>query len=347
MKPFRVFNGEVANKATKIFKGEASGVCDWDDIKYPVMLELNRAMFGEFWIEDEIRLNEDLKHYRHSLTDHERYVYNILTGMLTQLDSIANRFNFMLGYTCTDPSVAANIQLVGAFEGLHARSYQYLTSTMLNASEKKEAFNAPKTLPLLRERNEEIVELIQDFVDDPNSMEKLYKALLAYLVLEGIFFTGAFAYFHSLARTNRMIGSNNMINLIKEDETQHSVLFGAIMQILMLEFPELNTNENMEFAVEFIKRSVEKEKAWASFIFEGIDTLTIPEYMDYVEYITNVICRNAGIQEVYPDNLELKSKWILTYGSKKKKEGGLATRSDFFQTNVINYSHESGDGFDL
>jgi ribonucleoside-diphosphate reductase beta chain len=347
LKPFRVFNGEVANKATKIFKGEASGICDWDDIKYPMMLDINRQLFGEFWIEDEIRLNEDLKQYRHQLNDKERYVYNVLTGSLTQLDSVANRFNFLLGYICTDPSVAANIQLIGAFEGLHARSYQYLTSTMLNANEKREAFNAPKEIKILRERNQEIFDRIQAFVDDPDSMDKLYEALLAYLVLEGLYFTGAFAYFHSLARTNRMIGSNNMINLIKEDETQHSVFFGVLMQILMLEFPELNTQERLEQAIDFIKRSVLKEKEWADYIFNGIETLSIKEYHDYIEYLTNVICRNAGLPEAFSENKELKSKWILTYGSKKKKEQGIATRADFFQTNVINYSHESGDGFDL
>ncbi|WP_327956465.1 ribonucleotide-diphosphate reductase subunit beta [Brevibacillus borstelensis] len=102
--------------------------------------------------------------------------------------------------------------------------------------------------------------MIQDYVDDPESISKLYKALIAYLVLEGIYFTGEFAYFHSLVRTNRMIGSIIMINLIKEDETQYSVLYGTILQIIMFEFPELNTKENMDFAVEYIKRSVEKEK---------------------------------------------------------------------------------------
>ncbi|GAA4709443.1 ribonucleotide-diphosphate reductase subunit beta [Brevibacillus fulvus] len=341
MQPFRVFNGKVNNKATKVFKGEASGICDWDDIKYPSMLTLNRAMFSNYWIEDEIRLNEDLKQYRHALSEDERYVYNVSTGMLTQLDSVANRFNFLLGYYCTDPSVAANIQLIGAFEGLHARSYQYLTATMLDSNEKKQAFNAPKEIPLLVERNQSIFERIQTYVDDPDSLDKMYDALLAYLVLEGIYFTGTFAYFHSLARSNRMIGSNNMINLIKTDETQHSVFYGELMQILMLENPELNTQERLERSLAFIKACVEKEKTWAEFLFKDIETLSLDEYKDYVEYLTNLVCRNSGMPEPYPDNQELKSKWILTYGSKQ------GTKADFFQTNVINYSHESGDGFDL
>ncbi|KAF6565296.1 ribonucleotide-diphosphate reductase subunit beta [Paenibacillus sp. EKM202P] len=339
---FRVFNGEVNNKATKIFGGEASGICDWDDIKYPHMLTLYKELFGNYWIEDEIRLTSDLKQYRDGLTEKERYTYNVVTGMLTSLDSVANRFNFTIGHTCTDPSVAAVIQIIGAFEGLHARSYQYLTSTMLNSEQKKQAFNAPKEIPLLRKRNDIIFEKIQNFIDDPTNLEKLYHALLANLVLEGVFFTGAFVYFNSLARSNRMIGSNNMVNLIKTDENFHSVFYGDVMKILMLENPELNTELNHKEAVSFIKTCVEKEKEWAEFIFEGIDTLSILEYKDYVEYLANVICRNAGIQEVYPDNKELKSKWIITYGSK-----GGNTKSDFFQTNVISYGHESGDGFDL
>ncbi|RPK31743.1 ribonucleotide-diphosphate reductase subunit beta [Paenibacillus xylanexedens] len=339
---FRVFNGEVKNKATKIFGGVASGICDWDDIKYPHMLTLYKELFGNYWIEDEIRLTNDLKQYRDSLTEREKYVYNVLTGMLTSLDSVANRFNFTIGHTCTDPSVAAVIQIIGAFEGLHARSYQYLTSTMLNSEEKKQAFNAPKEIHILRERNNMIFDKIQDFIDNPTDFNKLYHALLANLVLEGVFFTGAFVYFNSLARSNRMIGSNNMVNLIKTDENFHSVFYGDVMKILMLENEQLNTKENYNNAINFIRFCVEKEKEWADYIFDGIDILSVSEYKDYIEYLSNVICRNAGLEEVYPDNKELKSQWIITYGTK-----GGNTKGDFFQTNVISYGHESGDGFDL
>ena len=67
--------------------------------------------------------------------------------------------------------------------------------------------------------------------------------------------------------------------------------------------------------------------------------------MDYIEYLANVICRNAGLNDVYPDNQEIKSKWIFNYGEKNGEH--RATKADFFETNVINYSHEGGDGFDL
>ncbi|QDP39214.1 ribonucleotide-diphosphate reductase subunit beta [Radiobacillus deserti] len=358
IKPFRVFNGNVNNRASRIFGGEASGICDWDDLKYPALLQLNKEMFSEYWIEDEIRLGDDLKDYRQKLTAKERYVFNVITGYLTQLDSIANRFNFLLGYITTDPSVASCIQLIASFEGLHNRSYQYLTSTMLNDSEKRQAFNAPKELATLKKRNQIIIDKIQETVDymenvlagkEEENTEKfyqvLYEGLLAYIILEGLYFSGGFVYFHSLARDNKMIGSNNMINLIKKDETQHNVFYGMVMQILMLENPSLNTDENYEYAVSFVKKCVEAEKEWAAELFSEIDTLSIKEYNDYVEYLANVICRNAGLSDIYTENKEVKSKWIINYGEKNGEN--RATKADFFETNVINYSHEGGDGFDL
>lgn len=356
----RVFNGEVANIATKAFGGESSGILDWDDVKYPHMLEINKLLFGEYWIEDEIRLGEDIKQYQQNMTEKEQYVYNVITGYLTELDSFATKFNFVIGSVCTDPSILANIALINSFEVLHNRSYQYLTSTMLNSEQKKIAFNAPKEIELLKERNELVIKKIQKMIDKVSKFamsdkefndeiaEALYDGILGNLILEGLFFTGGFVYFHSLARDNRMLGSNNMINLIKQDETQHNVFYGDLMKILMLENPNINTPKRHEKAIKYIKKCVEKEKEWAEFLFDGIDTVSTKEYNDYIEYLANVICRNAGLEEAYPENLEIKSKWILTYGSKRRNdEDSIATRADFFQTNVINYGHEGGEGFDL
>jgi ribonucleoside-diphosphate reductase beta chain len=360
VQPFRVYNGETSNVATKVFGGDASGIRDWDNVKYPRMLEINKELFAEYWIEDEVKLGKDLEDYKNKLSDEERKVYNYISGKLNWLDSMATDFNFVLGYLCTDPSVRSNIALICSFEELHNRSYQYLTSTMLNDQQKKQAFEDVRKIPQLVKRNELVIDKIQKLVDiakyhiDNNLpiskelLQVIFEGILANLVLEGLYFSGGFAYFHSLARDNKMIESNNMINLIKTDETQHNVFFGMLMQILMKEFPELNTKENMKFAVNFIRKAVELEKEWANFIFANIDTLSIKEYHDYVEYLANVICRNAGIEEVYPENTELKSKWIITYGSKKRNSADqIVSRTDFLQGNAINYTHESGEDFDL
>lgn len=354
MKPFREFNAEIRNQPSSVFGGRINREQRREEVKYPIMLELNDQMYANLWGLGEIHLNSDLKTYRQVLTPEERRVYNIISGYLTLLDSIADKFNFLMSYIVTDSIIREIIRLIGAFEGLHTRTYQFLTSTMLNDGEKREAFNAPREIPLLVERNNLVIEPIERFKQlmskrlltpqmklSEEELEVAFEALVHNLILEGIYFTGGFTYFHSLARENKMIGSNNAINLIKEDETQHNKFYGEVIKILMHENPSLNTVENMEKAENWIRVAVEKEKEWAAYLFKGIYTLSIREYHDYVEYLANVICRNAGIEEIYPDNQELKSRWILEHG---RKSGAI--RADFFEVDAIDYLHEEGGDFD-
>ncbi|MFS0643844.1 ribonucleotide-diphosphate reductase subunit beta [Siminovitchia sp. 179-K 8D1 HS] len=410
MANFRIYDGEANNVATKVFGGKSSGIRDWDNIKYPSMLDFNKALFAEYWNEDEVKLGKDVEEYREKLTPREREVYNIISGKLNWLDSIATDFNFVLGYLCTDSSVRSVISMIASFEQLHNRSYQYLTSTVLNQQEKEQAFEYTRRIPELVHRNEHVIKPIQEMVDAAkdymlqmdsdgykayardmfNLVQKfnkkeqtaeshtkfiqdiidltykysvqdrdikisdellltILKGIVGNIVLEGLYFSGGFVYFHSLARDQKMIGSNNMISLIKTDENMHSTFYGMLIQIIMKEEPQLATKENYDYIMAYIKEAVAREKDWANYIFEGIDTLSIKEYHDYVEYLANLICRNAGLEEPYPENQELKSKWIATYGSKKRTGGEdeIVTRTDFLQGNAINYTHESGEDFDL
>lgn len=361
VRPFRIYDLASPNLPTKIFGGKASGTRDWDNIKYPVFLEYCKSLFAEYWIEDEVKLGKDIEDYINKLTDEERRVFNYLTGVLNELDSVASDFNAALLFSVTDPSLRSIIALISSFEVLHNRSYQYLTATMLNQQQKEQTFEEIKKLPLLIERNQLIMPKLQKTIDtvaeymfqkkeiDDNFLQTMFEGLLAYQVLEGLYFSGGFVYFHSLARDNKMIESNGLINMIKTDENQHSEIYGLIVQILVSEFPQLNTQESFDYAINFFKECVEAEKRWSSWLFKNIDTLSIKEYHDYVEYLANLICRNAGMEEPYPDNKELKSRWISTYGSKKRMgdRNQIVSRTDFLQTNATNYAHESGEDFDL
>lgn len=368
MTKFRIYNGEVSNVSDRIIGGKGdSGIRDWDNIKYPAMLDFSEELFGEYWIENEVKLGKDIEEYRDKLNDRERYVYNTITAKLNWLDSMATDFNFLLGMISTDSSVRSVISLISAFEQLHNRSYQYLTSSVLNYEEKKKAFEDTQKIPQLAKRNDHIIKYIEKMseaiklklcddvlpedkrITHEELVQAVFEGLIAYMVLEGLYFAGGFVYFHSLARDQKMMGSNDMIRLIKTDENMHSVFYGTYLQILMKENPFLNTEENHQFAQDFVKKAVELEKEWATYIFEGIETMSLKEYMNHAEYLANLLFRNAGMSEPYPENKDLKSQWIVTYGSKSStgQDGEIMTRTDFLQSNTINYEHEGGGDFDL
>ncbi|PAD70541.1 ribonucleotide-diphosphate reductase subunit beta [Bacillus sp. 7586-K] len=362
MKPFKIYQSEKSNLPTRIIGGDASGVRDWDNLKYPTMVDIRSNLWEENWNEHEIKLGKDMEQYKSLLSEREKYVFNTLTGMLNELDSSATDFLTYLFMITTDPSVRSIIALILGFETLHNASYQYLTSSMLNGQQKHQAFEEVKNIKALQDRNAFLYEKINTainairkyIVNDEEQTEEftqaIFEGVLAYQCLEGLYFSGGFVYFHALARSQKMIGSNNMIMLIKADEQQHSEFFGMFVRMLMAENPHLNTQANMDYAVNFIKEAVEREKKWANFIFEGLDLFSIKEYEDYVEYLANLIARNAGMQEPFADNKEIKSRWIVTYGSKKrngKDNKQIVTRSSFLEGNTINYTHEDGEDFDL
>lgn len=58
--PFKIYQAEKSNLPTRLFGGEASGIRDWDNLKYPTMLDINKNLFAEYWIEDEIKRQIDL-----------------------------------------------------------------------------------------------------------------------------------------------------------------------------------------------------------------------------------------------------------------------------------------------
>lgn len=362
---FRFYNGEVSNCSTGMFLGEDSGIRNYDDIKYPIALDLNSALFGEYWIEHEIKLQKDIEEFR-SLSESEKYGYKMQTGALNWLDSLATDFNFWLTSVITDSAWRSVFALINSFEVLHNRSYQYLSSSVLNDKDKKQAFEDVKNIPQMVARNMHIIEPLQEMVEvlkrynaneylkdefkvsDKELKQAIFKGIVNYQVLEGIYFSGGFVYFHALARTNRMIGSNSLISMIREDENQHSVIYGTTLQILMSEFPELNTKENHDYAISVFKQAVNLEMDWSKYILQDVDIISLKEYNDYIEYLANLIMRNSGMKDIYPNNTELKSKWINTYGAKHRpKSDGIATREDFLQTSSITYQHSGGEDFDL
>ncbi|AOZ62043.1 ribonucleoside-diphosphate reductase beta subunit [Bacillus phage QCM8] len=365
-RPFRIYDAEQPNLPTKLFGGKASGIRSWDEenVKYPVALSWQKALFGEYWVPEELQMGKDIEQYQ-TLTESEKLVYQYTTGALNWLDSMASDVVTYLFMTTSDPSFRTLLTIIASFETTHNVSYEHMTSTVLGAAEKDRAFQEVRKLPLLQKRNDFIIGKLDKMITgltgyliekrmtgkeemSDELLQTLYEGLLAYQILEGLYFSGGFVYFHSLARDNKMIESNNMINLIKADENQHSEIFGLIIQILMAENPQLNTKANMQYSLDFVREAVELEKEWTAWLYKDIDTLSIKEYHDYVEYLANLICRNAGLQEPFPGNGEIKSKWIVNYGSKKQTEGAIAPKADFLQGNAINYKHSDGkDDFDL
>ena len=60
---------------------------EWNRIKYDWANQMYRTMLNNFWIPEEISLNEDVKQFPY-LTDYERRAFDKIIAFLNFLDSI-------------------------------------------------------------------------------------------------------------------------------------------------------------------------------------------------------------------------------------------------------------------
>lgn len=215
----KIFNTEAPNRSTRIIEGESSGILNWNDIRMPHMYKLYKVLLLNHWIPDEIPMSKDASQFP-VLDAEEQRTFKINIGLLAVLDSMQTMFVGDVKRYFTDSSLEAISAIIGQQEVVHNQSYSYVLSSLVSDQEQKEIFEYWKNDPVLLERNTFISDIYQEFRDEQNP-QTFFQAMVADLILEGIFFYSTFAFFYNLARDQKMMATSQMISYIQRDENQH------------------------------------------------------------------------------------------------------------------------------
>ncbi|MBA9086561.1 ribonucleoside-diphosphate reductase beta chain [Fontibacillus solani] len=336
-----IFNTEAPNKSTRIIGGECSGILNWDDIRMPNMYKLYKVLLLNYWIADEIPMNKDAQQFP-TLDAEEQRTFKINIGLLAVLDSMQTMFVGDVKRYFTDSSLEAISAIIAQQEVVHNQSYSYVLSSLVSDQEQKEIFEYWKHDPVLLERNTFISNIYQTFRNDPTP-QTFFEALVADLILEGVFFYSTFAFFYNLARDQKMMGTCQMISYIQRDENQHCYFFAEVFKQLLIDFPELNTKENMDFTYRTIDRAVELETNWAHYTLKEVRGIDLDELSDYIKYTANKRLKLLGLEKAYPGVDVNCMPWIKPFSD----EALNATKTDFFEAKSRNYGKVGDDnGFD-
>lgn len=336
----KLLNPEHPNRSTGILNGKSSGLLNWNDIAYPQMYDLYQTLLSNFWKAQEINMQDDIKQWDH-LSDVERDVFLRLNTQLASLDSLQTpTMNMVMDYV-TDSSFKAIFAVISQQEAVHNESYSYILSSLVSVSEQNERFNQAKDDPIVRKRNNLILDAYEEFRQNPTP-QNLFRLSVNSINLEGIYFYAGFAFFYHLARQQKMLKTSTMISYIQRDEMQHAYFIGQFTRILMTENPELNTPENIDYVYETIGKAVQLEKEWAHYILADIQGLDLDEFGDYVEYLANKRLRQLGMENLYEERSN-PMPWIQVFGDDMMN----GTKSDFFEQKSRTYSKVSqSNGFD-
>ncbi|WP_068779681.1 ribonucleotide-diphosphate reductase subunit beta [Paenibacillus sp. GM2] len=336
-----IFNTKAPNKSTRIINGECSGIVNWDDIRMPHMYKLYKVLLLNYWIADEIPMSKDAQQFP-LLEPEEQRTFKINIGLLAVLDSMQTMFVGDVKRYLTDSSLEAIAAVIAQQEVVHNQSYSYVLSSLVSDQEQKEIFEYWKHDPVLLDRNTFISEIYQNFRNE-QTPQTFFEALVADLILEGIFFYSTFAFFYNLARDQKMMGTSQMISYIQRDENQHCYFFAEVFKQLLTDYPELHTPENMDYVYGTINRAVELETNWAHYTLKQVRGIDLNELSDYIKYIANKRLKLMGLDKAYEGVDVNCMPWIKPFSD----EALNATKTDFFEAKSRNYGKVGDDnGFD-
>ncbi|GGP13514.1 ribonucleotide-diphosphate reductase subunit beta [Oceanobacillus neutriphilus] len=328
------------NKSTKLFGGEASGILNWNDIRYPHYYRIYKDLVGKYWQADEVNLSSDVKQFA-TLSEKEQDAFLKIIGLLSTLDGPQTRTALLLSLYATDPSVQSILAVIAQQEAVHNESYSYVLSSVTDFDKQTESFETGRRDPILLRRNQRISEVYNEFTSTP-TIENVLKTLVYTSLLEGVFFYSGFAFFYNLARNNKMVGTSTMISYINRDELGHSRFIGELFRATLTENPEYNTKEFTDWVYDQFRYAVEQETEWSHYVLEGIDGINLTEMDAYIKYRANKMLRMLGLSEIYPEHTDNPMKWIRAY-----VDNFDGTKTDFFEQKSRQYTKTSDlNGFD-
>lgn len=346
LKLVKILEPENPNKSTALFGGKASGILNWNDLKYPHFYKIRETIRALFWIANEVDMSQDIKQFIH-LSEKERNAFLKIIGLLATLDAPQTDMATKIAQYATDPSVKSIMATIADQESEHNHSYSYVLSSVADLKTQTESFELGRTDEVLMKRNERILEVYNEFATNP-TIENLLKAMVYTTLLEGLFFYSGFAFFYNMARNQKMVGTSTMISYINRDELQHGKFISELFRATLAEHPEYNTEELTNWVYDAFKHSVEQEKIWSNYVLKGIEGIDMIEMEGYIEYRANKMLRLLGLSEIYEDSVENPMKWIRAY-----VDSFDDTKTDFFeqksrQYTKTNESNGFGDlnGFD-
>lgn len=185
-------------------------------VQHEDMYQMYTDSVANFWVPGELDLEHDIKDWDNKLTEDERYFIQNVLGFFAASDGVVNENlaqRFATEVQLPEARAFYNIQI--AIEQIHSHTYSLLLDTYIkNPVEKDRMFNAIETVPSIGKKAAWAMKWI-------TSSDSFAERLLAFMAVEGIFFSGSFCSIFWLKKRSLMPGLCQSNELISRDEGMH------------------------------------------------------------------------------------------------------------------------------
>ena len=187
-------------------------------IKYPDVYEMYKKQQQAFWTAEEIDFSSDISDYE-KLTENEKNVVNNVLAFFAGSDGIIFEYiNCNFAEEIEIPEIRLCYGFQAMIEGIHSECYSLMIDTYIKNPEKKDKlFRAIEEIPAVKKKAEWACKWLDKSIE-------ISKRLIAFAIIEGIFFAGSFCVIFWLKATRgvmtKAFAKSN--ELIARDETLHT-----------------------------------------------------------------------------------------------------------------------------
>ena len=276
-----------------------------------------------FWVPEEIDLSKDLDDWDNKLSDNEKFFIKNILAFFAASDGIVIE-NLLERFTAdaSDIKEAKFFYTFQAFiEQIHSETYSLLIDTYIKDNdEKTKLFNAIETIECVKQKADWAIKWINS--DKPFSIR-----LIAFAVIEGVFFSGAFCSIFWLKKRGLMPGLTFSNELISRDEGLHTD-FAVLMHHLQEDKPSARDVHRLVLEAFNIEKN---------FIINSLPCDLIGMNSDLmIEYI-KFVCDRLLLQLGYPSRWDAKNPFDFM------ELISLRPKSNFFEVRVGEYTTGSSN----
>lgn len=257
-------------------------------IKYPQVWDMYKQAMASFWTAEEIDLQSDLHDWEHKLNENERFYIKNVLAFFAASDGIVNEnlvVNFMSQVQIPEARCFYGFQI--AIENVHSEVYSLLIDTYIKDEEEKATlFNALEEIDAIAKKGKWALRWIEN---SPSFAHRL----IAFAVIEGIFFSSSFCSIYWLKNRGLMAGLSFSNELISRDEGMHTDF--ACLLYSMLE----NKLDESEI-VKIVTEAVELEKEFTTEALPvGLIGMNATLMQQYIEYVADRLLLSLGCNKHY------------------------------------------------
>ena len=243
-------------------------------IQYQDIWDIRQKHKASFWTAEELDLVTDLSDWKNKLNDDERYFIKQVLAFFAKSDFIVNE-NLAKDFSdrIQIPEFQFYYSIQMFMETEHSLVYAQLIDTYINDPiEKKAMFKSAETIPTIKKKSNWAYNWIKNGT--------FQQRLVAFAIMEGIFFSGSFCAIFWLKKRGLMHGLTISNEFISRDEGIHRDLACLIYKkYIVNKLPE-------EELLQIVKEAVEIEKEFVTSALPvkliGMNSVLMGQYIEYV-----------------------------------------------------------------